>query len=390
MSVATSWKTEPLGQVVDFIGGGTPSRAEPSFWGGTIPWATVKDFKSTSLARTGESITEEGLRSSASRIIKRGTLIMPTRMALGKVAVAEIDVAINQDLKALSPRRPINSRFLLHALLARAPQIEARGNGATVKGITIDDLGALSLHYPDDEAEQRRIAAILDKADAIRARRRAALADVNALARATFVHLFGDPLTNSNHLPVCPVAEYGRVVTGNTPPRVDKVNYGPGIEWIKSDNINTPSHFLTPAVEHLSEAGERLSRAVPPGSILVTCIAGSPDCIGNAAIADRRVAFNQQINAIVPHIDSDTAFVYAHLFVSKKLVQLSSTNSMKGMVSKSQFELIPFLKPSEHDRREFSEKFRKIVAVHKRCTNALADADALYASLAARAFRGEL
>jgi type I restriction enzyme S subunit len=120
------------------------------------------------------------------------------------------------------------------------------------------------------------------------------------LLQSAFLDRFGDPLTNKKGLPTAPINELGRVVTGNTPPRANPENYGNAIEWIKSDNINTPEHFLTPADEYLSEVGKLQGRTVPAGSTLVTCIAGSPSVIGNAALADREVAFNQQINAVVP------------------------------------------------------------------------------------------
>ena len=74
-----------LGELVEFKGGGTPSKAIDAFWGGAIPWASVKDFKSTELSETIDSITIEGLKNSASNLIPAGNLIVPTRMALGKV-----------------------------------------------------------------------------------------------------------------------------------------------------------------------------------------------------------------------------------------------------------------------------------------------------------------
>ena len=149
-------------------------------------------------------------------------------------------------------------------------------------------------------AEQKRIAGILGAADALRARRRETLVQLDALLQSTFLDMFGDPVTNSMGWDTSALGEVGEVVTGNTPSRKRPEYYGKDIEWIKSDNINHPSFVLTEAEERLSVAGKAVARTSPKGSILVTCIAGSPSCIGNAAIADREVAFNQQINAFVP------------------------------------------------------------------------------------------
>src|SRR5690606_32454536 len=94
------------------------------------------------------------------------------------------------------------------------------------------------------------------------------------------------------------------IITGNTPPRNEPENYENGhIEWIKTDNIISNSAFITPALEKLSRIGVEKGRTVTPGALLVACIAGSLDSIGRAALTDREVAFNQQINAIQPNAD---------------------------------------------------------------------------------------
>ena len=175
----------PIGEVVDFIGGGTPSRDVDLYWNGSIPWASVKDFKGPSIDSTLESITHEGLSASSSALIPAGHVIMPTRMALGKAAINSIDIAINQDLKALKPKVRIDTRYLLHAILSRAKEIQSHGKGATVQGITIERLRAIQIPLPPLE-EQRRIAAILDKADQLDKNRLSAIQSVEALQGSLF------------------------------------------------------------------------------------------------------------------------------------------------------------------------------------------------------------
>src|ERR1700733_783799 len=92
-----------LGDIVAVKGGGTPDKSVPAYWGGDIPWASVKDFKSTEINDTVDRITELGVANSATTIIPAGAILVPTRMAVGKVAITTIPLAINQDLKALIP-----------------------------------------------------------------------------------------------------------------------------------------------------------------------------------------------------------------------------------------------------------------------------------------------
>ena len=179
-------------------------------------------------------------------------------------------------------------------------------------------------------AEQERIAGILDAADALRAKRREALSQLDTLLQSTFLNMFGDPVTNPMGWDTSELGDVGDVITGNTPSRKCPEYYGEEIEWIKSDNINSPSVVLTEAEERLSAAGKAVARTSPKGSILVTCIAGSRSCIGNVAIADREVAFNQQINAFVPGRRIVLWFAFALLWVGKRLVQSSSNELHEG------------------------------------------------------------
>jgi type I restriction enzyme S subunit len=237
--------------------------------------------------------------------------------------------------------------------------------------------------------DQRRIAAILDSANDLLRLRERALARLDDLPRSIFIEMFGDPATNPKGWLRKPINQIGTVITGNTPPRSSPEYYGRDIEWIKSDNINTPDYYLTKAKEGLSASGKAVARMAPVGSILVTCIAGSPECIGNAAIADREVAFNQQINAFIPQ-EGNTDFLYAQILIGKQLIQRASTGGMKGFVSKSRFETISLIFPPVPLQYEFGRCALAIEELRVAQRSSLSKLDALFSSLQHRAFRGEL
>ncbi len=138
------WAIAQLGDVVEkLVGGGTPSRSEPAYWGDEVPWVTVKDFATFDPCQAQESITRIGLMNSASHLIPAGTLITSTRMALGKAVIYEVDVAINQDLKAVFLKPGSSVRFLYHWFEFNAQIIDDLGSGSTVKGISITELRGL-------------------------------------------------------------------------------------------------------------------------------------------------------------------------------------------------------------------------------------------------------
>lgn len=158
----------PIGTFVAAqVGGGTPSRQNPGYWNGPIPWASVKDFDEgqIELTETDEYVTQQGLTSSATNLIPANTPIVCTRMAVGRVAVAPMDVAINQDLKALFPTTSTDTRYLLRLADYAKPRAEAVSVGSTVKGIKVADY--LNIRVPlAPPPHQSKIAEILDTLDA--------------------------------------------------------------------------------------------------------------------------------------------------------------------------------------------------------------------------------
>ena len=281
----------------------------------------------------------------------------------------------------------VDLKFLFYAL--RRNGLGKAITGTAQPQITRQSLFEVKIPLPP-LLEQRRIAAILDKADAIRRKRQEALALTDEFLRSAFLEMFGDPVTNPKGWVRKPIEEFGCVVTGNTPSRENPDFYGSSIEWIKSDNINTPLHVLTPAAEALSEEGRKIGRTAPSGSILITCIAGTPECIGNAAIADRDVAFNQQINAIVPKSAVNRSFLYVQLLVAKRLIQRASTASMKGMVSKSSFSAVELISPPKEMQDKFGHVFENFHHLFLKERRAAELEETCFRSLTQRAFQGKL
>lgn len=135
------WEKTSLAKcLAKIVGGGTPSRKNEEYWNGNIPWATVKDFSTFRSDSTQEKITLQGLVNSASHLIPAGTLIIATRMNIGQVSIYNVDVAINQDLKALFPTRNVCAKYLFYLLISLQQEIESLGTGSTVNGIRVEQL----------------------------------------------------------------------------------------------------------------------------------------------------------------------------------------------------------------------------------------------------------
>ncbi|NCU24519.1 restriction endonuclease subunit S [Acinetobacter haemolyticus] len=328
--------------------------------------------------------TEAGKKS------EKGEIILCIRATIGDLNWSDKEYCLGRGVAGLfgHPDK-LDQNFLWHWLKKNAELLKSKGKGATFLQVTKEDISSLEIFLPPLE-EQRRIASILDKADAIREKRQQAIVKLDELLQATFIDMFGDPVSNPKKLKLQKLSEVGNISTGNTPSRADEDNYGDFIEWIKSDNLNHDYDIATQASEYLSEKGKKKGRVVPSGSILVTCIAGSLSCIGNLAIVDREVTFNQQINSITPNEDIQTEYLYYLLKVSKPIIQSFSTNSMKGMISKSTFSQIELpIAPSEQQLK-FVDIFNKFSELKNKANKELFELDNLFSGLQQKVFNGTL
>lgn len=131
------WEWVRLGTLFNSIqSGGTPSKINPAFWGGDIPWASVKDLGSSQyISKTQDYITEVGLLSG-SKLADSGDVLICTRMGLGKIAIASCPIAFNQDLKAVKLTSHIIPNFFFNTYST----VKIKGTGTTVEGIKQEQL----------------------------------------------------------------------------------------------------------------------------------------------------------------------------------------------------------------------------------------------------------
>ena len=389
----------PLGEIVEIRGGGTPSRSVEAYWGGPIPWATVKDFKSTRLDTTLESITPEGVASSATNIVPAGSIIVPTRMAVGKAAINSVDLAINQDLKALLPRENVDRQFLLHFLLSKAEFLEGRAQGATVKGIKLDLLR--SLEFPNlSLQEQRRIASILDKADGIRRRRERLTDTTNDFVTSAYVHTIGH--LNPSHDDWKPFT-----IEALAEPRKAAIRSGPfgsalrhsefvddGVAVLGIDNA-VQNRFVWAERRFITASKyEELRRyKVFPGDVIITIMGTTgrsavvpediPEAITTkhlATITCNKELFHPEVLSFAIHSDP---LITRQIKAFNKGAIMDGLNL--GIIRKLEINLAPM-----DEQLRFVAMLRKARAIEAKAQTPYGSGEDLFQSLSQRAFRGEL
>ncbi len=225
-------------------------------------------------------------------------------------------------------------------------------SGATQKAITNGGLAKIEIRVPP-LSEQGILTEKLRNLTRLIADKRKQLELFDEVIKSRFIEMFGDPKDNPKGYVKKQLKDTCRVITGNTPSRAVSEYYGDHIEWIKTDNIVSGLLSPTSATESLSEKGMAVSRTVESGAILMACIAGSIASIGRVCVTDRKVAFNQQINAIVPS-NYNILFLYVMLQISKEYLVDEINMALKGILSKSKLEEKTFYVPPIELQNQFA------------------------------------
>ncbi len=165
----TGWSFCRLGDLLLSIrSGGTPSKQNPDFWNGEIPWASVKDLRfGEPLTDTQDRITQAGL-AAGSELAPAGSILICTRMGLGKIGEALIDVAINQDLKAVVVGAGVDKQYFINYFKT----LSVVGSGMTVAGIKQDELLGFVVPLPPSTEQSRivtRVEELMQLCDALEA-----------------------------------------------------------------------------------------------------------------------------------------------------------------------------------------------------------------------------
>ena len=166
-TVPACWDVVRLGEVAEVVGGTTPSRGRPDYWGGDVPWVVPSELTGLSgryLDASRESITHEGVRAASLRLIPPRSVLLTTRATIGVTAINRVPVTTNQGFQNLVPNGGTDSLWLYYLIAAMRRELEKRGAGSTFLEVSRDSVRSLRIPFPPLE-EQQAIAAALDGVD---------------------------------------------------------------------------------------------------------------------------------------------------------------------------------------------------------------------------------
>lgn len=346
-----------LNEIGEIITGNTPSKSDTNFWNSPdicfIKPDVIAEDEITELLDSNEYISENA-RNKA-RIVNENSILVTCIGSIAKIGIVKIrECAFNQQINAIIPNKNIDTKYLCYCLQNSKVKLKVIANAPVVPIINKKQFGEFVVKIDGDISTQKKIVNRLDYIQSVITLYKIQLQKFDDLIKARFIEMFGEPVKNPKKFEKRSLKDTCKIVTGNTPSRAVEEYYGDFVEWIKSDNIISGEINPTRAVEYLSEEGMKVGRVVEEDAILMACIAGSIASIGRVCVTDRTVAFNQQINAIVPN-DYNPLFLYVLLQISKDYLIKDVSMALKGILSKSKLEEKEFIVPPIELQNQFAD-----------------------------------
>ena len=286
-----------LGEICKFQSGGTPSKGEASYFNGNIPWITTVALngKSINEKSTVDWITEKAIEKSAAKIVPANSVMVGTRVGVGKVAINEIAMSTSQDIISLIEidESKWSKSFICKFIQGKGSYLNSQARGATIKGIKIETLAGLQL--PDITIEeQNRIADVLDIVENLISLRKEQLAKLDELVKARFVEMFGDPITNRNGYVLKKYGDLFELNAGGTPSKQKPEYWDNGtISWIGSNMCQNTVIYENDG-NCITEEGLKHSSAkmFPVDTVLIALVGAT---IGKTALLKFETTTNQNV-----------------------------------------------------------------------------------------------
>ena len=315
------------------------------------------------------------------------------RPYLNKVVVPDEPGIATTELIPLQPRpHLVNREFLAYYL--RSPMFLAYASryvtGAKMPRVILDRFWAHEVPLPP-LSEQRRTVEILDQADRLRRLRTEATTKAERILPALFIKMFGDPGTNPMGWPKRPLGELATVITGNTPSRKKQTYFGDYIEWVKSNNLNTPLTLHHPHVRMSFSRRSKSRQDSTVGLYTSNVYRWQPKRHWQCSIRRPRGLLQSTNQCRGAAIRGELLFpLRTFRRVGKPLVQAASTGGMKGIVTKSRFCGIQFLAPPFELQEGFGHYCKRLCEQTEFRLKQACRFNGLYSLLLQRAFSGNL
>jgi type I restriction enzyme, S subunit len=377
----------PLGEVCHVVMGQAPSGTSYNQVGEGLPLvAGAGDFGD--VYPKPKKFTKEPTNTA-----KSGDIIMCIRATIGDLNLADREVCLGRGVAGIRPKNcKLNPRYLWHWLAFNNPNLEKLGKGSTFKQVTRADIEGQFFSVLPEPIQQERIAAILDKADAIRRKRRQALPEIDALLRSQFDEMFGEYASKKHGWASEPLANIvERVTVGHVGPSSHGIR-DTGVPFLRTQNIGDGDVLADDLKFISSDFARSLQKsALKEGDVIIS--RHISDQI-RSAIVPAELSGANCANIVIVRPGELLTPSYIHLLLRTPLAQSKllerQVGSAQRVVNTRAFQSWHVPRPDRGSLAALESIFQRAKKLKAQLASAFAEADQLFLCLSQRAFRGEL
>lgn len=367
--IPDDWEVKTLNGIGRFIGGGTPNTNNANYWKGNIPWISSSDISKDSINTLIPTrfITKEAVSCSATKLCPKNTILIVSRVGVGKLAISNTEVCTSQDFTNLVCDDNVDESFVAYQLLPKLQHKASEAQGTSIKGITTEEVRALQIPFPSYE-EQQRIAKALADVDALISTAEKLIQKKKNIKQGTMQNL----LTGKKRLPgfgpqtkfpaykqtelgpipedweVKSLGDVAIIIGGGTPSTTVAEYWNGNIEWFTPAELSESQKYVSNSLRTITVSGLQNSSAklLPAGTILLTTRA----TIGIAAITKKEVCTNQGFQSLIVRNNCDNEFLYYVIPLLKEEMLSRANGSTFTEISSKKLSNIQFAFPSKEEQ----------------------------------------
>jgi len=318
-----------------------------------------------------------------------GDILISWSASLGVYEWDRGDAYLNQHIfKTIFKRDDVDKNYFKYMLSLKIEQVEKHLHGSTMKHINKGDFKDLKIPLPPLET-QKKIAAVLDKADALRQKRQLTIEKLDKLTQSVFLDMFGNPNTNPKKWAKIKLKDVTKITSGSTPSRKNKKYYGGIIPWVKTGEVS--GDFIVNTEEKLTELGiENSSCDIHPVNTILVAMYGQGKTRGNVGLLKIEATTNQACAAIEPCKEIKPFYLFNLLKLQYEYLRSLGRGGNQSNLNVGMIKDYEVISPPI----ELQEKFARIYnEIHQQYTSYQSSEikfQNLYYSLLQKAFKGEL
>ena len=376
-----------LGEICDFISGGTPSKSKNEYWkNGNIPWIKISDFKEKYIKCSDEKITKNGLENSSAKLLKKGTILYTIFASVGKVAILDIEATTNQAIVGvnLKENNLVDKDFLYYFLCSIENNIKKQARGVAQNNINISILKNVCIPILPISSQKNIVKTLMRLEDILENFKQKQIL-INFLNKSLFTTMFGDPLVNDkNEWKFYKIKNVGKIISGSTPSTNISKYWNGEYLWITPAELNDNSFIVNSTERKLTYLGVKNSSLIelPIGTILLSSRAP----IGKVAIVGKKMFCNQGFKNIIPNKEVNSVYLYYILKEKKEYLNFLGRGVTFKELSKEIVENISIKVPPIELQNKFAERIEKITKLSFEIEEAIKETENLYNSLMSKYF----